>query len=62
MGLTPPKYISLVNFKIEDVALILRGLDALAGNVDDVATLSNIDALQKRIKVIIQDSSVPFRS
>lgn len=62
MALSPPKFISLVNLKFEDVGLILRGLDALAGDVDDVGTLSNIDALQKRIKTIIQDSSVPFRS
>jgi len=62
MGLPPPKYISLGNFKYEDVVLLLRGLDVLAGEVDDMGTLSNIDALQKRIKTIIQDNSVPFRS
>jgi hypothetical protein len=62
VALPPPKYISLVNIKFEDVGLILRGLDALAGEVDDMPTLSNIDALIKRIKTIIQDSSVPFRS
>jgi len=56
------KYLSLINIKYEDLLLLLRALDGLAGSVDDMATLSEIDALQKKIKNTIEDSKNSFRS
>ena len=46
----PPKYISLIGLRYEEIQVLLRALDALAGEADDVETLTHIDALQKKIR------------
>ena len=59
---SPARYVSIPNIKYEEVLLILKGLDELSGAADDMTTLSNIDALQKKIKLILEGSKVPFRA
>lgn len=45
-----PTHASLVGLKYEEVLMILRGLDSLIGEVDDIDTLTQVDKLQKKIK------------
>ena len=56
----PPAYVSLIGLKYEDVVLLLRALDALVGEADDVETLTAVDALQKKIKGSIDAKSQVF--
>ena len=56
----PPTYVSLVGLKYDEILVLLRALDALVGEVDDVETLTRIDHLQKKIKNSIDTKSEVF--
>jgi hypothetical protein len=56
------KYLSLGTLKYEEVVLIQQALDGLAGDANDMDTLSQVDALQKKIKFVLDQSKTPFRS
>ena len=58
----PTAYVSLGTFKYEEVRLIQQALDVCAGSVNDMDSLSQIDALQKKIKFILDQSKVSYRT
>jgi len=56
------RYVSLGTFKYEEVMIIQHALDVLAGNVNDMEGLSQIDSVQKKIKFILEQSKVSYRT
>lgn len=53
----PPAYVSLIGLKHDEVLVLLRALDALVGEADDVETLTHVDTLQKKIRGAIDAKS-----